>query len=78
MGHFKVSSTDNQSISRINARRSIFYNNDIYKGSILRKNDLIMLRPAIGQNPFDYKKFIGKKLKYKKKKGDLLKPKDFC
>ncbi len=78
MGKEKKNYLKTEIISRINARRSIFYNNDIYKGSILRKNDLIMLRPAIGQNPFDYKKFIGKKLKYKKKKGDLLKPKDFC
>lgn len=77
MGKEKKNYLTTEIISRINARRSIFYNNNIYKGSILKKDDLIMLRPAIGQNPFDYKKFIGKKLKYKKKKGDLLKQKDF-
>ena len=38
----------------------------------MRKSDLIMLRPAIGVSPFNYKNFIGRKLKYNRKKGDLL------
>ena len=64
-------------ISRLNARRSIFYSNNLKKGSIIKKEDLIMLRPAIGENPFNYKKIIGKRLKSSKKNGDLLKLSDF-
>jgi len=63
-------------ISRKHARRSIFYNKDKNKNSTLSLKDLIMLRPAIGENPFNYKKIIGKKLKIDQKKGNLVKYKD--
>ena len=36
-----------------------------------------MLRPAIGESPFNYKKIVGKKLKSSKKNGNLLKITDF-
>ena len=77
MGKEKKNYLKSEVISRKNARRSIFYNNNIDKGTILRKSDLIMLRPAIGVSPFNYKNFIGRKLKYNRKKGDLLNKKDF-
>ena len=32
-----------------------------------------MLRPHIGTNPFDYKKFIGKKIRRDVQKGEILK-----
>jgi N-acetylneuraminate synthase len=70
-------SLKSEEISRQNARRSIFYKKDIKSNSKIKTNDIIMLRPAIGINPFKYKNFIGKILKSNKKKGDLLSRKDF-
>ena len=32
-----------------------------------------MLRPHVGVNPFEYKKYIGKKIKRDLKKGEILK-----
>ena len=32
-----------------------------------------MLRPAIGIDPFKYRKIIGKKLRYNRYKGDVVK-----
>ena len=43
----------------------------------LKKSDLIMLRPHIGVSPFDYKKFIGKKIKRDIQKGEILKKNHF-
>ena len=77
LGKNKKNYLKSEIISRLNARRSIFYNNDLIKGSVIKKDDLIMLRPAIGESPFNYKKIIGKKLKSSKKNGDLLKKTDF-
>lgn len=65
-------------ISRKNARRSIFYKRDVKKNHIITKDDLIMLRPAIGINPFHYKKIIGRKIKKIKKNGDLVKLTDLA
>ena len=64
-------------ISRKNARRSIFYNKNLNKNVKIKNDDLIMLRPYIGISPFDYKKFIGKKIKKSIKKGDILKKDHF-
>lgn len=43
------------------ARKSIFANNFISKGSIFTNNNLIIKRPAIGISPNYYEKLIGKK-----------------
>ena len=65
-------------ISRRNARRSIFFNKDLKKNQKIRRDDLIMLRPAIGINPFEVnKKYIGKKIKRDLKKGEILKKNHF-
>jgi len=64
-------------ISRKNARRSIFYNKNLNKNVKIKNEDLIMLRPYIGISPFDYKKFIGKKIKKSIRKGDILKKNHF-
>jgi N-acetylneuraminate synthase len=77
LGSNKKYSLKSEKISRQNARRSIFYNKDLESNSKIKTSDLIMLRPAIGLNPFNYKDFIGKILKSNKKKGDLLNRNDF-
>ncbi len=63
-------------ISRKNARRSIFINKNLKKNHQLKKNDLIMLRPAIGLSPFKVYKVYNKKLNKNKNSGDLLKISD--
>ncbi len=63
-------------ISRKNARRSIFLNKDLKKNQRLKKNDLIMLRPAIGISPLDIEKIYKKKLNKNKNSGDILRLSD--
>ncbi len=63
-------------ISRKNARRSIFFNKDLKKNQKIRRDDLIMLRPAIGINPFEVNKIYNKRLRKNKLSGDLLRLSD--
>ena len=63
-------------ISRKNARRSIFVNKNLKKNKKLKKEDLIMLRPAIGLSPFKINKIYNKRLNKNKNSGDLLKLSD--
>ena len=63
-------------ISRRNARRSIFFNKDLKKNQKIRRDDLIMLRPAIGINPFEVHKIYNKRLKKDKLSGELLRLSD--
>jgi N,N'-diacetyllegionaminate synthase len=44
------------------ARKSIHAKNDLKKGSILREEDLIALRPGDGISPMEWKNIIGKEL----------------
>ncbi len=46
------------------AKKSIYFSKNLEKNHIIKKNDLIALRPRLkGVSPIDYKKFIGKRLK---------------
>lgn len=63
-------------ISRKNARRSIFLKKNLKKNQRIRKDDLIMLRPAIGINPFDINKIYNKKINKNKNSGDILRLSD--
>ena len=63
-------------ISRKNARRGLFYNKNLLTGHKLGSNDFIALRPNIGISPKDYKKILGKKLKFNKKKGQIIRLSD--
>tara|TARA_B100001057_G_scaffold500955_2_gene619213 strand:+ start:5992 stop:6999 length:1008 start_codon:yes stop_codon:yes gene_type:complete len=71
--HFLAS----EKISRLNARRSLFYKNNIKKNTKLELKDIIALRPNIGISPSKYKKILGKKVKFSKMGGDLISYKDF-
>lgn len=64
-------------VSRRNARRSIFFNTNLKKNTILQKKHFIMLRPNIGMQPKDITIVVGKKLLKNKKKGEILKKNDF-
>lgn len=55
-------------------RRSVRSSRNLDKGHIINLNDLVFLRPfpKNSLNPYEYKKLIGKKLKYKIKKHECL------
>ncbi len=63
-------------ISRRNARRSIFFNKDLKKNQKIKRDDLIMLRPAIGISPFEVNKIYNKRLKKDKLSGEVLRLSD--
>lgn len=60
LGHFKVCSLENQSISRINARRSIVASKNMKKGHVISASDLISKRPATGISPKFIDEIVGK------------------
>ena len=53
-------------------RRSIHFNKDLSKGSIIKKTDLVIKRPGLGIIPSKVNKIIGKKLKKKAKADQWL------
>lgn len=52
----------------ISFRRAVFLNRDYLKGQVIRKKDLLFLRPNVGLDSRDFKKIIGKKTKANIKK----------
>ncbi len=79
LGKSKKIYLSSEKISRKNARRSIFLNKNLIKGSIIKSSDLITLRPYLksGISAFDFKKVLGKKIKKTKFKGEYLSKNDF-
>lgn len=73
LGEFKVNMSDNQSISRKNARRSIVAAKDMKKGHIVSSTDLTYKRPATGISPKDIDQVVGKITLEKVKYDDVLK-----
>ena len=53
-------------------RRGVFLNKDLKKGTQIKANDLIYLRPNVGTDARHYKKIIGKKIKKNIKKLEKL------
>jgi len=53
-------------------RRSIHFNKNLSKGSIIKKTDLVIKRPGLGIIPSKVNKIIGKKLKKKAKADQWL------
>ena len=49
----------NEKVSRLNARRSIVVKNDIRKGEIIQRSDLICKRPGHGISPIELENIIG-------------------
>lgn len=64
----------NEKNSIVVQRRAIRANKDLERGQILKKEDLILLRPCPndGIPPYEIKKIINKKLNKKLKKGDYI------
>ncbi len=63
LGYTEKHSLESEKISRLNARRSVYVNKDLKKGSILKKSDLICKRPAHGICASSFEDLIGKTLK---------------
>tara|TARA_Y100000741_G_scaffold80587_1_gene58967 strand:+ start:974 stop:1975 length:1002 start_codon:yes stop_codon:yes gene_type:complete len=55
------------------ARRSLIITKDIKKGEKLSRNNLFSKRPALGIPSFKFHKILGKKVRKKMKKNDILK-----
>ena len=60
-------------------RRSIRVTKDLTSGSIIKKNDLICLRPCPPDalQPYEIEKILNKKIKRNIRAGDYLKKSDF-
>ena len=58
------------------ARKSIYFNRNIYEGEVIREEDLICLRPAIGISPMKMEKLIGKKVRKNVLKYEIVKWED--
>ena len=61
-----------EKFGRIKSRRSIFASRDLNKNKVLKEEDLICKRPAIGIEPKFIFKIIGKKMKKKTEEGKPL------
>lgn len=62
LGLYKKESIKEEATSRLNARRSLFYNKSLKKGSTLKKDDLIFKRPGNGISPSKINQVLNKKL----------------
>ncbi len=58
-------------------RKSLHYNDDLIKGSIIERKNLITLRPGNGISPMNYEELIGKTLSRNVQKNELIKTTDF-
>ena len=67
---------NSQNVSRKNARRGVYFEKNVSKGNIIKKEDVKFLRPQLdGLSTFEFEKLIKSKSKYKRnfQKGELFK-----
>jgi len=77
-GDGNISNRSNEDSARINARRSLYYKNDLNNGAIITKSDIIAKRPFNGGvEPKYYDNIIGKKLNFDVKDDNQIKWSDF-
>ena len=62
----------------VNMRRSLGTRVFLKQGATIKKEDLILLRPALGVLPKDIKLILGKKIKRDIQKGELIFYEDLC
>ena len=78
VSHDKRKITLNEKLTSRLVKKSIYYNDNLEKNSLLKEKDLIAMRPRLnGISPSYFQKFIGKKLKKNVKKFGMLKLKHF-
>lgn len=66
-----------QSLAIKNARRSLHFSKNLKEGHVLKKNDLIALRPGFGISPLDYEKLVGRQLQREASEGQRIAIEDF-
>ena len=57
--------------------RTLFFGKNFSKGHLIKTNDILRKRPGLGIKVYNLSKIIGKKLKFKVKRGDPVKFKNF-
>ncbi len=76
LGSYEKKPTNEElEISKI-ARKSLIINEDLKRGSVIRKEHISIKRPGTGIPPTDYDKVIGRKITKNLKRNSLLKWKD--
>ena len=76
LGTKERNKTKNEIKNFENMRRSFCASRDLKKGVILKKDDLILLRPALGFGPLQIKYLLGKTILKNLKKGEIIGYKD--
>jgi len=72
LGSFDKKPTESEKKIMKIVRKSIVAKQDIKKGSIIKKNMLIIKRPGTGLKPMDLDKIVGKKIKKHIAKDEIL------
>ena len=54
------------------SKKSLYFKENFLKKRILKSEDLVAMRPAIGISPMEKKKIVGRKLKKNVKKNHLV------
>ncbi|SQB35750.1 N-acetylneuraminate synthase family protein [Clostridium cochlearium] len=72
MGHPRKRVLKCEEQGRKNSIRSLVVNRDIMKGEVIKKEDLVALRPGYGIKPYDKEKIIGLKINKELKSGTVL------
>ena len=69
--------SQNTKFNKIVLGKSLVFNRDLNKGLVLKREFLDEKTPGYGLTSINYKKFLGRKLLMKKRKGDYLSVNDF-
>ena len=72
IGSYKKTSIKEERISRLNARRSLYFTSDLKKGEYIRENHIIAKRPGTGLSPKDIKLVLGKQLNKDVEEDELI------
>ena len=70
-GYFKKISK-NEKKNLISTRRSIYFDTNLKKGTILKRKNLKVVRPFLSTEPKDLSKILGKKLKKDVRDSELV------
>ncbi len=72
IGSYKKISTKEERISRLNARRSLYFTSALKKGEYIKENHIIAKRPGTGISPKDIKLVLGKQLNKDVEEDELI------
>ena len=72
----RILSPDEEKI-KVQMQKSIFTSKSIKKGDVVKKNNLVIMRPAESLSPIFYEQIIGKKILKNKKPFSKIKINEF-